>query len=222
VELELREILQIILRRIWIVVALTLVAAVFSGINSYLFLEDIYSTSTTLIVSKQGEGGYNEVQQSDIRLYRDLVQTYSIIIKSDRVLEQVITELDLQVSLADLRKKLSVNSEGNTEIIRITVEDESPEQAKNIANSLAVVFIEEVKELLRMDNVQIIDVAKLPISPVKPKHLMNIAIAAVLGFMIGLGVIFLIEYLDNTIKTPEDVQKYLDLPILGAIPSFDK
>jgi capsular polysaccharide biosynthesis protein len=71
------------------------------------------------------------------------------------------------------------------------------------------------------DNVKVVDKAKVPSSPVKPRPLMNIAIAGVLGIMVGLGIIFLIEYLDNTIKTPDDVQKYLGLPVLGSIPNFE-
>lgn len=182
-----------------------------------------FSTSTTLIVSNQKDGSkYNDLQLSDINLNRNLVNTYNIIAKSDRVLERVIQDIDLDMSLSTLRPKVSVSSEGNTEIIRFTIEDHNPEQARDIANSLSMVFQREVKEFLRMDNVQIIDVAKLPRSPVRPRPMLNILIAAFTGLMAGLGIVFLIEYLDNTIKTPEDVQRYLDLPILGAIPNFDE
>jgi capsular polysaccharide biosynthesis protein len=138
------------------------------------------------------------------------------------VLERVLTELNLGLSIESLRSNLVVNSESNTEIIRITIEDESPLQARDIANALALVFQQEVRDILFMDNVQIIDAAKIPQSPIRPQPMLNILIAGFLGVMAGLGLVFLIEYLDNTIKTPEDVQRYLDLPILGAIPSFDE
>ena len=221
--MELREYIQIILKRLWIIVAITLTAVLISGIISFFILPDVYATSTTLIVSKQKEGGgVNETQMIDITLNRTLVNTYSIIAKSDRVLERVLGELNLDMSVESLRYSLAVNSESNTEIIRITIEDEDPMQAQNIANSLAAVFQQEVRDILFMDNVQIIDVAKVPQSPIRPRPMLNVLIAAFLGLMAGLGLVFLIEYMDNTIKTPEDVQRYLDLPILGAIPSFDE
>ena len=222
-ELELREYIEIILKRIWIIVAITITATFLSGIISVFFLNEVYSTSTTLIVSKQSEGTtLNEMQINDINLARGLVDTYSVIVKSDLVMEKVLKEVRSDMSLGSLRSKVSVSSEGNTEIIRITVEDTQPEKARDIANSLARVFMNEVESLLRMDNVQIIDIAKAPVSPIKPKVMMNIAIAFILGLMISLGIVLLLEYLDNTIKTPEDVQKYMGLPVIGIIPSFDE
>ena len=222
-ELELREYIEIILKRIWIIVAITITATFLSGIISVFFLNEVYSTSTTLIVSKQSEGTtLNEIQINDINLARGLVDTYSVIVKSDLVMEKVLKEVRSDMSLDSLRSKVSVNSEGNTGIIRITVEDTQPEKARDIANSLARVFMNEVESLLRMDNVQIIDIAKAPVSPIKPKVMMNIAIAFILGLMISLGIVLLLEYLDNTIKTPEDVQKYMGLPVIGIIPSFDE
>ena len=222
-ELELREYIEIILKRIWIIVAITITATFLSGIISVFFLNEVYSTSTTLIVSKQSEGTtLNEIQINDINLARGLVDTYSVIVKSDLVMEKVLKEVRSDMSLDSLRSKVSVSSESNTEIIRITVEDTQPEKARDIANSLARVFMNEVESLLRMDNVQIIDIAKAPVSPIKPKVMMNIAIAFILGLMISLGIVLLLEYLDNTIKTPEDVQKYMGLPVIGIIPSFDE
>ena len=89
-----------------------------------------------------------------------------------------------------------------------------------IANKVAEVFKQKVVELMDVENVQVIDRAEVPISPVKPKKELNIAIATFIGLMTGLGIIFLIEYLDNTIKTPEDIEKHLGLPVIGTIPVF--
>ena len=220
-EIDIRELIQIIRKRIWVIISFTLIAIFLSGIVSVLFLDEVYESSTTLIVSKQSDGNNNDLQISDINLARNLVDTYSVIIKSNRVLESVLSDLNLNMTLGNLKSKINVNAEGNTEIIRIKVEDTIPERAKDIANSLANVFIKEVDTLLKMENVQIIDIARVPNSPIRPRVFMNIAIVGMLGLMIGLGLVLLIEYLDNTIKTPEDVLKHMQLSVIGSIPDFN-
>ena len=220
-EIDIRELIQIIRKRIWVIISFTLIAIFLSGIVSVLFLDEVYESSTTLIVSKQSDGNNNDLQISDINLARNLVDTYSVIIKSNRVLESVLSDLNLNMTLGNLKSKINVNAEGNTEIIRIKVEDTIPERAKDIANSLANVFIREVNLLLKMENVQVIDTARLPNSPIRPRVFMNIAIVGMLGLMIGLGLVLLIEYLDNTIKTPEDVLKHMQLSVIGSIPDFN-
>jgi capsular polysaccharide biosynthesis protein len=82
--------------------------------------------------------------------------------------------------------------------------------------------MEKVADIMMVENIQIIDTAELPEAPVKPNKLMNIAIATLLGFMLSTGVVFLVEYMDDTIKTPDDVQKYLGLSVVGTIPVFDE
>lgn len=219
-ELELRNIVEIILKRLWIIVAITLAAAIVGLTISIFFIDDVYSSSTTLIVREKRKSG-EEYQLSDLNLARNLVDTYSVIIKSNRVLEKVLDEVGSDITTNELRSKISVQSEGNTEIIRITVEDLSPETAKNIANSTARVFMNEIVRLLEMDNVQVIDEARASFTPVKPKVGMNTAISFILGLMVSLGLAFVLEYFDNTIKEPEDVEKYLDLPVIGVIPIIE-
>lgn len=222
-ELELRDIFRIIWARIWIIVLITIVAMLASGIISYFYLDKIYESSTTLIVNKQKDDNEKETQYTynDILLSQKLVSTYTEIAKSSYVLERVIKELNLDLSSDELKKMIAVSAVGDTQIIRITVSDVFPARATVIAEKMAELLPIRVSELEMPDNVKVVDKAKVPSSPVKPRPLMNIAIAGVLGIMVGLGIIFLIEYLDNTIKTPDDVQKYLGLPVLGSIPNFE-
>ncbi|HCS72264.1 MAG TPA: hypothetical protein DIW17_00100 [Clostridiales bacterium] len=221
-ELDIRDIIHIIRKHFWIIVLTILLFASASGIISVFFLDDVYASSTTLIVSKQNQNSnVNEIQLSDVNLSRNLVDTYSVIIKSNRVLENVVSDLGLNISVNELKSKINVSAEGNTEILRITVEDLIPEQARDIADSTAEVFISEVNKLLNMENVQVIDTARVSQIPIRPTTVRNCIIAAFLGLMVGLGIIFLIEYLDNTIKTQEDAEEFLKLPVIGRIPNFD-
>ena len=220
-ELDIKELIHIIRKHALIIISFTLVAIFLSGLVSIFFMDKVYESSTTLIVSKQKGGKDNDLQVSDINLARNLVETYSVIIKSNRVLESVLSEMNLNMSLDKLKSKIKVSAEGNTEIIRITVEDTLPERAKDIANTLANVFIKEVNTLLKMENVQVIDKAKAPHSTIRPKLFINVTVAGFIGLMIGLGFILLMEYLDNTLKTPEDIYKYMQLSVIGNIPNFD-
>ncbi|MGB3926022.1 MAG: Wzz/FepE/Etk N-terminal domain-containing protein [Caldicoprobacterales bacterium] len=220
--MDLREILQIIYKRLWFIILVTLVCIISSGIISFFVLDSIYEASTTLMVSKTRDDQSSNLQYNDILMNQKLVKTYSEIVKSNRVLEKVIEQLDLDMTTGDLRNKIQVSSVSDTEIIRIAVQDKDPNFATELANSIAVVFMGEIGSIMKMDNVQFIDPAKVPIDPVKPRPLLNIAIAAVLGVMISVFIVFLVEYFDNTVKTVDDVENKLGLPVLGSIPVFDE
>jgi len=221
-EMELRDIFQIIQKRLGIIAVITIVAVAISAIVSFFFLDKIYETSTTLMVGNTRDNQSDSIEYNVILANQKLVKTYSVIAKSDRVLDRVIEKLEIDMKPSQLKDKITVTSEGETEIIRITVQDKDPGFAMDLANALAQVFMEQVVSIMKLDNVQIIDVAKIPEEPVKPRPLLNTAIAGVLGVMLGMGVVFLIEYLDNTIKTPEDIERYLGLPVLGIIPMHDE
>jgi len=221
-EMELRDLFEIVRKRLGLIVLITVVSLLISAVVSFFLLDDVYETSTTLMVGKIQNNQTNTIEYNDILANQKLVNTYSEIAKSDRVLDKVIEKLQLQLRPSNLRQKISVASVKETEIIRITVEDTDPGFATDLANAIAEVFMKEVVDIMKLDNVQVIDVAKVPEEPVKPKPLLNIAIAGVLGLMLGLGVVFLIEYLDNTIKVSEDIEKYLELPVLGVIPMFEE
>ena len=109
---------------------------------------------------------------------------------------------------------------GATEILKITIKDNDPELAALIANTEAEIFKQEINDMMKVDSVSTIDVAKVPGSPVAPNKVMNIAIATVLGMMVSVGLVFVLEFLDRTYKTPSDIERQLGLPILGAIPDI--
>src|SRR5699024_7894390 len=118
----------------------------------------------------------------------------------------------------ELSENITVSPVDDTELIEIKVHNRNSQIASDISNEIGRVFSNEIKNIMQIDNVSIIEEAMPPKDPIKPNKLLNIAIAGVLGMMASVFVIFLQEYLDNTIKTQEDVAKYLDLPVLASIP----
>lgn len=220
-EIDLRKYFQIIRKRMWIIVLITVISIAVSGIVSFYVLEPVYEAFTTLIVSKSNEQD-TIIEYSDVLLSQKLVKTYGEIIKSRRISNQVIKNLKLNITSQQLRNKITVSPVKDTEIVQIKVTDTNPELARDIANELAEVFIKDIRRIMKIDNVQVIDSAEIPLVPIEPKPKLNMIIAGVLGIMAGLGIVFLIEYLDSTIKTPEDIDRYLWLPVIGIIPDMNK
>jgi capsular polysaccharide biosynthesis protein len=153
-----------------------------------------------------------------------MINTYSVIIKSPAILEKVIDELELDQSVDQLSQKITINSQENSQVFSLTVQDYNPAKAVEIANTVSSIFQKEIKDIMKVDNVSILAKAEIKEnpSPVKPNPLSNIAIAVVVGLMAGIGLAFLLEYLDNTIKDEDDIERLLDLPLLGSIQKISQ
>lgn len=218
-EISIKELFFILRKWIWLIVGLLVVSMVISGLVSFYVLDKEYQAFTTLMVGKpQDYKSENTLEYNDLILNQKLVSTYGELIKTRAVSDKVIANLKLPISYSQFGSKVNVSLVKDTEIIKIQVTDGDPALAADIANETAEVFMETVKEIMKVENVQVIDPAQVPTSPVSPRPLMNIGIAGVLGVMLGIFIAFLKEFLDNSIKTPEDVEKYLGVPVLGTIP----
>ena len=221
--IELRELLEILLKRKLLIIIMTVLCTVAGGLYSVFLITPMYNAETTMMVN--GAKNMTDIASSldigSINLSQKLVVTYGEIVKSRIVLEQTIDSLKLDMTYGQLLRKTTAQQVGGTEILKIAVQDENPEQAAVIANKISDVFVKEVMRILKVNNVETIDKA-IPIEkPVNVKTALNTAIAMILGLMMGVFIAFVLEYMDNTIKTENDVQKYLDLPVLGLIPDHD-
>ena len=220
--ISLKDILSILRKRARMITLITLIAAALSSIVTFFILTPIYQASTQILVNQaQSDQPYVDINQ--VRSNIELVNTYNVIIKSPTILEKVIEELSLERSYDELNQQVDVSSAQNSQVIEIAVQDPDPSKAADIANTIATVFQNEIVEIMNVDNVSILSVAEVSDnpSPVKPNPTLNIAIAIVIGLMIGVGLAFLLEYFDNTIKTEHDIEKYLGLPVLGTIPTIE-
>lgn len=219
--ISLKEIAATLKKRLSLIIIIAAVAVAVSGVISYFFLTPIYQASTQILVN-QKTSEQPIIDANQIKSNVDIINTYSVIIKSPTILEKVIRDIDLKTTTDSLMNSITVNSEQNAQVFNLTVQNEDPAEAVKITNAIAKTFSTEIPEIMNVDNVKILSPAVLndnP-SPIKPKPLLNIAIALVVGLMAGVGIAFLLEYLDNTIKTEEDIQKVLQLPVLGVIPKI--
>ena len=229
-ELELREIFQIIRKRWKLLVFIPLLLVLLAGLYTQYFIEPTYRSSTTLMVLHSGEPRDPEGlapqfrSSADIRMSRELVKTYGEIVKSRRVAERAILAADPSIGMThqQLMRKIEVGLVSDTELIHITVSDTDPVMAAFWANTVTDAFIAEVVNIMHIENVNVLDDAIPAQGPINPRPMLSLAIAFILGAMISMGLTFLLEYLDNTIKTPQDVLKELELPVLGAVLDYSK
>lgn len=214
-EINLKELFDYFIDKIKYIIIATLVCCLIGGIYTKFLTVPMYKSSTTVILGSNQEG--TGITQSDISINNNLVSTYAEIIKSRRVLEQVQKELNESYTYKELASEISVSSINNTQIIKITVEDNNALNAKIIANLVAKVFTVEVPELYNLDNVHILDVAIEEDEPYNINVAKSSIIGGVLGLVISSGIFFVIYYFDRTAKSVEQVEEVLQMPILGSV-----
>ncbi|WP_347548506.1 Wzz/FepE/Etk N-terminal domain-containing protein [Pseudalkalibacillus hwajinpoensis] len=216
--ISLKEIFAVLKKRLSLILLITLLATATSGIVSYFLLTPIYQTSTQILVNQKADTE-NGFDYNQVKTNVELINTYNVIIKSPTILDQVVEGLNLDMSTGDLNEKITVSNAQNSQVVSIEVKEPDPAQAVKIANTTAEVFEKEISNIMNVDNVSVLSEANFEgtPSPVNPKPVLNMAIALVVGLMVGVGLAFLLEYLDNTIKDENDIEKLLGLPVLGTI-----
>jgi capsular polysaccharide biosynthesis protein len=222
--ISLKELLATLKKRLVMIILITMTFGLVSGVISYFFLTPIYQASTQILVNQE-KSDQSFFNQSDVQTNLQLINTYNVIIKSPAILDKVIVRQDLDMTAKQLNGKITVASEKDSQVVNISVQDEDPKVAADIANNIAIVFQTEIKDIMKtnVNNVSILAKAEVEgnQSPIKPQPVMNIAIAIVVGLMASVGLAFLLEYFDSTIKNEQDIEKILELPILGVIAQID-
>ncbi|UYT84624.1 YveK family protein [Priestia megaterium] len=219
--ISLKELFQTLKKRLWLIGLITIIAAIISAVISFFILTPIYQTQTQILVN-QAKSDQQLYTGTEVQTNIQLINTYNVIIKSPAILDKVKKELDLDRTVDELNDQVTVSSAKDSQVVEITVQDQSPYVAAQIANKTAEVFQTEISKIMKIDNVSILSKAEVKenVSPVKPQPLLNIAVAIVIGLIVGTGLAFLLEYLDNTIKTEQDIEGILELPVIGAITNI--
>lgn len=220
--LDIKELIQLLRKKWWIIAVSAVTCTIIAAFITMYLITPMYKANSTLYVYKHiSSSDSNDVTYNDLLANSQLVKDYRELVKSRQVADAVISKLGLtDITTEEISKKLSVTNKDETRIIQITATDKDPKQAAKIANTVAEVFQEKAVSIMQVNNVQIIDEATVPKSPYKPNLILNLAIGFILGAVVSCGIIILVDYFDDTIKTPEDVQKYINVPVIGTIPVF--
>lgn len=215
-EINLLEVLQYFKNKVLWIIGAVVVALLVGNLYTYVTRVPMYKSETTLILASSN-GGVS-FSQNDISLNKNLVSTYSEIVKSRKVLKQVINNLDLDSTVDEISKTVSVTAVPDTEIIKIGVSHKDSEIAKDITNEIGVVFSEEIKGLYNLDNVSVLDKAIEAEAPYNVNYPKDNLIYLLAGLVLSCGVIFVIYYFDTTIKSAEIVEDKFGLTVLGVVP----
>lgn len=223
--ISLQEIAYALKKRWKLIALITIAATLVSAILSFFVIKPQYEATTKLFIGKQ-ETSQNTANydNNDIMMYQKLMKTYAELVKTSDLVTNAVKGANLDYNQKEIKgilTNLNVTPSADTQILDLSFKGENPKEVLKITEAITNEFISESKELIPNGNVQIIQKAQLPEHPVSPNKKLNILIAFFLGFMVGVGVVLLIEYLDNTFKSREDLEKTLDLPIIGTIPDYD-
>ncbi|MFR1707978.1 MAG: YveK family protein [Clostridium sp.] len=215
------EILEVIKRRWKMILILTLIATLVSGLVSFFLISSKYEASTKLFIGKE-EGADQGYNQNDVSMYQKLMKTYSEAIKTRDLVGKAIKATNSNLTENEILERLTVTTVADTQILQIKVNSEDPKEAANIVQAITKEFISTSKVLVPNGNIRIIEEVKVPENPVSPNKKLNIAIAFLLGLMVSVGLSFLLEFLDNTYKNKEQLEKDLEIPVIGAIPNIEQ
>lgn len=217
IEIDLREVFLILLGKAWLILLVGLFTAALAFGFSQFILEPVYESTTQIyILNKQDS---DTVTYSDVQLGSQLTKDYAELIQSRFVLESVIEELGLiDMDYEDMLKKVTVSTPTDTRILAITVEDTSPMLAMDTANSIREAAAVHIKNVMDIEAVNVVDTANLPTEKSGPSVLKWTLVGGLIGMLLVMSIVMIWYLMDDTIKTSDDVEKYLGLSTLALIP----
>lgn len=223
--ISLQEIVYALKKRWKLIALITIAATLISAILSFFVIKPQYESKTKLFIGKQ-ETSQNTANydNNDIMMYQKLMKTYAELVKTSDLVTKAVKSANLDYNQKEIKgilNNLNVTPSADTQILDLSFKGENPKEVLKVTEAITNEFISESKELIPNGNIQVIQKAQLPEQPVSPNKTLNILIAFVLGLMVGVGVVLLLEYLDNTFKSREELEKTLELPIIGTIPDYD-
>ena len=219
-EIDLKEIAIAILDRIWIVISVGIACALLVGIITKVFITPMYTSTTKLyVINKQNSD--NNITYTDLQTGNLLTNDYIIQVKGTKVLSQVISELNLTDTEDELASRITVSNPENSRFIVISVSDKDPVVAQRIASCVAKVSSDVVKEVMDLEKVNVAEEANLPLEESSPNLKKNVLLGGAAGVFVSLLLIVVFYLLNDRIRTPEDVKRYLGLNTLGQIPVLE-
>lgn len=223
-ELDLKELISMFLEKKLLIILVVVIFALMGAIYTLKFVTPIYQSTTSLVLAQIGGDNSeesNSITSSDIALNTNLIDNYRVIAKSKSVAQEVIDNLNLDTTVEILRNRISVTTESDSEVIKITVLDEDPELACKITTEVAEIFMGKVETIYKVNNITVLDKAEMETTPSNINLTKNIVIFAFVGGILIAGYILLINMLDTTVKTDTDIEKALDIPVLASIVLTD-
>lgn len=218
VTIDLMELFSALWAKKTIIILSAVFMALVAFVGTKMFVTPKYTSVTKLFVMAKNDDTSASATYTDLQTGSMLTKDYMELVKSRPVLEKTISKLKLDVTPEELAGMITTETPTDTRIMSISVTDDDPKEAKQIADTLRKAVSVQITEIMSADSVNTVEEGNLPTSPSSPNVKKNMMLGALLGLVISMGFIVLISILDDTVKTPDDVEKYLGLNVLTSIP----
>ena len=217
-DIDIKRILGIIFSKKLIIALIILLSITLGYVYSYYYKTPEYKSSVKILLVADESKINKELTQTDLSINSSLISTYSSIAKSTNVIQNTIENLNLDISVANLQKNIEVTPIDKTQFLKITVQNENPEVAKNIANEIAKVFTAKIKEIYNLDNISIVDEAEIASQPCNVNHKKDLIMFAAVGIFLSSILVIAVYIFDDTIKDEKDIERNIKLKNIGTLP----
>ncbi|MGL5353945.1 MAG: YveK family protein [Clostridium sp.] len=220
--IDLERFIDVLKKRWKVIVICTLTATLLSGIVTFFIIKPQYEASTKLFIGKEEVSGtVKNYDNNEIMMYQKLLKTYSEVIKTKDLAKRAIDNGNLDLKPAQVLSNLNIVPIADTQILQIKFKGENPKDAKNVIESVTNEFIEISNELVPNGNVQVLEEVQFPKNAVSPNKKNNILIGMLMGIICGCGLVILLEFLDNTFKSKNQIETELEIAVIGVIPNIE-
>lgn len=219
IEIDLIELLNVIMQNLWLILFSGIVTGALTFIVCFAILPAKFESTTKIyVINKQNT---ETVSYQDLQAGSSLTKDYKELVMSDPVLEEVIADTGVNLDIKELSKLITVEIPTDTRIVSITVENEDPYLARTLADSIRVSASKHIKNVMDIEAVNVVSSANLPVEKSSPNVLLSTVIGYAVGLLLTIAILCFIAIMDDTVKTPDDVEKYLGVSVLGSIPSYE-
>lgn len=218
-EIDLKELFFVLLHKAWLIVLAVVVCAGIAGAWTKMMITPQFESSSMLYILSKTT---SVTSLADIQLGTQLTKDYQILIKSRPVLEKVIEEMGLELTYEEFGEKVTITNAADTRIINITVTDPSPERAKKLTDKIAEVSAKQISDIMKTEAPSIVEKGDVPTTKSSPSMMKNCMMAGMLGGFLVVAVLTILYLMNDTIRSADDIEKYLGLTTLGVIPIEDK
>lgn len=220
IEIDLGEVFHLVISKLGVIILSGILLGVLSIIGTMLFITPKYESTTKIMVLNKQDN--NTLTSADMQTSTQLTKDYAELIQSRTVLEGVIAQLNLDMTYKEMLNKVSVETSSDSRIVSISVTDEDPCTASEIANAVRDMAAEHIQSVMDIEAVNVVDTANIPNEKASPSLAKNGVIGGLLGVIIAMAAVIIIYLTNDTIKVEEDVERYLGLSVLGSIPFSEK
>jgi len=219
-EIDLMDLIFVLIRR-WKLIMGATVPVIVLGLIFAMTRPNIYRAEATLMVSSGQIYSINNLDNAEISKNQKLVSSYIEIAKSKSIMRNIINKLDLDMEPENIANLLTVTPINGTEFIKISCQDKNPQRSALLVNEVAGEFITKIKRVMTFENLKIIEKAEIPRKSLPKKRSLILVISTILGIILGIFIAFMLEFLNNKLRKPEDIEKIMECSILANIPDFN-